>query len=334
MHYMSSKTGKTRESPLGSGPLPRPGHFLTGEELSRDELAALLSHAEALKRDRDAGAGAGAGAGARRPLAGRTMALLFEKPSLRTRMSFTVAIQELGGSVVESVSSDSKKEEPEDVARVLSGYVQGIMLRCHAHSQLERMASRSRVPIINGLSDEHHPCQALADLQTLQQRFGELRGLTLAYVGDGNNVLHSLLLLAPSLGAHLRYACPPGYEPDAMIARRAALRAREGGGRITACSSPARAVQGANAIYTDVWTSMGFESQKDDRERVFRPYQVNLGLYEKAAGDAILMHCLPMNRGQEITDEMAEHPCSALFQQSENRLHAQKALLCRLFSER
>jgi ornithine carbamoyltransferase len=302
----------------------RPPHFLTGEELDRPSLLALLDKAEDFRINRSRPAGV-----ADRPLVGKTIALLFEKPSLRTRVSFTVAIQELGGMTVESMTETSKKEEPEDVIRVLGGYVHGVMLRCHAQRQLERMASCSTIPIINGLSDDHHPCQALADLLTLRQHFGGLEGVELAYVGDGNNVLHSLLLLGPILGVHVRYACPKGYEPNALVVRSALKRSREGKGSIKACASPQEAARGANAIYTDVWTSMGFEVEngKKDRENAFRPYQVNAALYREATPGAILLHCLPMIRGHEITDEMADHPNSALIRQSENRLHAQKALL-------
>jgi len=297
-------------------------NFLTGEELSRDELAGLLDYSVELKKTRDQGS-----QGPRFP--GKHLAL-FEKPSLRTRMSFSIAMSELGGSVVESLTSTSKREEPEDMVRVLAGYVDSVMLRTHGHDVLERMAKVSSIPIINGLSDSHHPCQALADLMTLKQRFGKLQGLKLAYVGDGNNVLHSLLLLAPFLGVHLSYACPEGYEPDAMILRRAHVRASEGGGSISSFVEPEPAVKGAHAVYTDVWTSMGFEGHEGAREEAFEKYQLNESLYALASPGALVMHCLPMLRGKEISDAMADHPCSALFAQSENRLHVQKALLVAL----
>lgn len=307
-------------------------HFLTGEELSRTELLGLIQLAEDLKVSRAQGRPAGSKPS---PLLNQTLALVFEKPSLRTRMSFTVAMQELGGSTVESVSANVKHEEPEDVARVLSGYVQAVMLRTHDQSLLERMASHSKATIINGLSDLHHPCQALADLQTLRQKFGEIQGIKLAYIGDGNNVLHSLALLAPFVGVELRYACPKGYEPSSFIVKKAKARAKEGGGSITAFKTPEDAVKGANAIYTDVWTSMGFEKQKAERERAFAGYQLNRKLFKLAAPGAIALHCLPMVRGLEITDEIADDPeVSALFQQSENRLHAQKALLLTLLGGR
>jgi ornithine carbamoyltransferase len=300
-------------------------HFLTGEELSRSDLLGLLDFAQELKTGRAQGR-------LEKRLTGKSLALIFEKPSLRTRMSFQIAMQELGGFVVESSSQTSKKEEPEDIARVLAGYVHAVMFRTHEHKLAERMASKSPIPVINGLSDTHHPCQALADLLTLRQRFNSFEGLSIAYVGDGNNVLHSLLLLAPRVGVHVRYACPRGYEPSAFIVKKAKARAKEGGGSIAAFTDPAAAVKGANAVYTDVWVSMGFEGNDEERESAFADYQLNETLYAAAAPGAVIMHCLPMLRGKEITDGMADHANSVLFQQSENRLHVQKALLAGLLA--
>ena len=300
-------------------------HFLTGEELSKTELLDLLALAETLKRERKAGV-------ARRDLAGKNMTLLFEKPSLRTRVSFTVALQELGANAVELVSALRKKEEPKDTVGVLGAYSHAIMVRTYEHKILEKMAEASPVPIVNGLSDSHHPCQVLADLQTLQQSFGKLEGLRVAYVGDGNNMLHSLLLLLPFLGVHITYACPPGFEPNAFIVKNARARALEGGGSITAYTSPKDAVRGTNAIYTDVWASMGQESEELEREKAFSDYQVNEELYGLTAPGAIVLHCMPMVRGKEITDAMADHPQSRLYPQAENRLHAQKALLLGLMA--
>lgn len=293
-------------------------HLLTGEELSREELQDLLDMAEVLRVERQM---------ERKPLQHKNVALLFEKPSLRTRVSFTVAIQELGGNVIELTSSVRKKEEPEDTIRVLEGYVQGVMLRTHDHKTLEKMTKVSKIPVINGLSDTHHPCQALADLQTLQQTFKKIKGLKIAYVGDGNNVLHSLLLLAPFLGAEVSYACPKGFEPNSFVLRRAKARCKDSGGAIHAFTDPVSAVKGAHAIYTDVWTSMGFEEEEMNRKKIFKNYQINEELYAHAAPGALIMHCMPMVRGLEITDTMVEHENSALFRQSENRLYAQKALL-------
>ncbi len=300
-------------------------HVLTGEELSRDELQALLDLADELKESRASGK-------LEPVLAGKQLAMIFEKPSLRTRASFAVAIHELGGHFVESTSQTSKKEEPEDLVRVLAGYFHAVMVRTHEHHNLERMAAKSPIPVINGLSDTHHPCQVLADLLTLKQTFKDLKGLEVAYIGDGNNMLHSLLLLLPFLGVNLRYACPAGYEPNAFIVKTANARAKEGGGKITACPDPVTAVKGANAVYTDVWASMGFESESDERAQAFEGFQLNEELYAHANPNAVVMHCLPMLRGKEITDAMADHPNSVLFKQSENRMHAQKALLIGLLT--
>jgi ornithine carbamoyltransferase len=294
-------------------------HFLTGEELSHTELLNLLQVAEELRKSR--------GAKKFKTMDGQTMALIFEKPSLRTRLSFTVGVQELGGNVIELNSSQKKFEEPEDTIRVLQGMVHGVMLRTFEHENLERMVSKSKIPVINGLSDLHHPCQALADLQTLLQTFGKLKGLKLAYIGDGNNVLHSLLLMLPMAGVDVHYSCPKDFEPDPAILERAHLRAAKTGAKVRAFKTPKAAVKGVHAIATDVWTSMGSEDKADSRLSAFAGYQINLELYSHARPDAIVMHCLPMIKGQEITAEMVEHPSSALFQQAENRLHAQKALM-------
>lgn len=298
-------------------------HFLTGTELGRGDLLALLDHADQLKKDR-------AACRLSQELKGKTLALMFEKPSLRTHLSFAVAMRELGGEVVESFSLNRKKEEPEDVARVVSGFCHGVMLRTHEHSILDRFAAYSKVPLINGLSDTHHPCQTLADLLTLKQVFGELQGLKVAYVGDGNNILHSLLLLAPLVGVSVSYATPAGYEPSAFILRQARHIGAETGATIEGTQKPEKAVKGAHAVYTDVWTSMGFEEEGGSRDAAFQGYQLNANLFAHAAPNAIVLHCLPMVRGKEITDEMADHPRSEIFRQSENRLHAQKALLARM----
>ena len=295
-------------------------HFLTGEELSQTELLDLLFQAEKLQETRGVFT-------LSEPLKDKTIALIFEKPSLRTRLSFTVGIQELGGQVVELTGSQKKSEDPEDTIRVLQGMVHGVMLRTFEHSTLERMVKHATVPVINGLSDLHHPCQALADLLTLKQKFKVLQGLKLAYIGDGNNVLHSLLLLAPYLGVDVHYACPEGYQPNAEILKRAQIRAIFGGAKIKKFQTPTEAVSGVHAIYTDVWTSMGFEKENEVRLKAFEGYQLNMELFNQALPNAIAMHCLPMIKGQEITEEVAEHSRSALFQQAENRLHAQKALL-------
>jgi len=298
-------------------------HFLTGTELGRGDLSLLLDSAEQFRKDREAGKISS-------ELRGKTLALMFEKPSLRTHLSFAVAMRELGGEVVESFSLNRKKEEPEDVAQVVSGYCHGIMLRTHEHSILERFASKSKIPLINGLSDNHHPCQILADLLTLKQCFGKMEGLKLAYVGDGNNILHSLLLLGPMLGVNISYSSPVGFEPSAFVLKQARHIASETGAKIEGTTKPEKTVRGANAVYTDVWTSMGFEAEGAGRDAAFQGYQLNAKLFALAEPNAIIMHCLPMIRGKEITDEMADHPRSMIFRQSENRLHAQKALLAKM----
>jgi ornithine carbamoyltransferase len=294
-------------------------HLLTGEEFSPDDINSLLMLAGELKKKRKEGYGSTL-------LKGKNLALLFEKPSLRTRFSFAVAMAELGGNVIESVGETRKKEEPEDVARVLGGYCHGVMVRTHGDDLLKRMAKTSKIPIINGLSDLHHPCQILADFLTLKERFGKLEGLRMTYIGDGNNILHSLLLLAPQLGIDLHYCCPKGCEPNDDILQRALKYS------ITPCSSPQSAAKDMCAIYTDVWASMGFENKKD--ENLFKGFQVNEDLMTYARSDAVFMHCLPMARGKEVSQTLPDMPCSVIFEQSENRLHLQKALLIQLLGSK
>lgn len=300
-------------------------HFLTGEEWSSEELQNILNLAATLKKER--------AEGLLRPLLkDKTIVMLFDKPSLRTRLSFSVAINELGAHSIESIGSSRKTEEPEDVIRVLAGYAHGLMIRTFDHSYVEKMARLSTIPIINGLTDSHHPCQVMADLLTLQERFTNLKGLRLAYIGDGNNMLHSLMLLCPRLGIELHYACPVGYEPNAFIMKTSKQLAQEGGGSITAHATPESAASTAHALYTDVWTSMGFEHEEIARESAFEGYQINEALLAKADPKAIVLHCMPMVRGKEISQNLPDHPQSAIFQQSENRLHVQKAILVKLMS--
>lgn len=299
-------------------------HFLTGEELTQPELLHLIDTAEQFRKNRKFVPHG--------PMFGKTFALVFEKPSLRTRVSFSVGVHELGGTALVIDSAQKKYEDPEDTVRVMQGMVHGMMLRTFDHSIFERMTSVAKMPIINGLSDQHHPCQALADLQTLQQHFGKLRGLKICYVGDGNNILHSLLLLAPWAGVDVHYACPKGYEPDSKILALAQKRAALAKAKIQSFTSAAAAAKDVDALYTDVWTSMGFEADAQKREKAFVGYQVNLALLAHAKPTAIVMHCLPMNKGKEITADIVEHPRSALFAQAENRLHAQKALLFGIYN--
>jgi ornithine carbamoyltransferase len=295
-----------------------PSHFLTGTELSPTQTRALLEHALLLKKQR-------AENNLLPLLQGQHLALLFDKPSLRTRFSFTVAMRELGGDVVESVSDTRKAEEPEDQVRVLAGYCKAIMVRTFEDAHLVRMRNASSIPIINGLSNLHHPCQILADMLTLLEVFTHLKGLRLTYIGDGNNILHSLLWMAPVLGVDIHYCCPPTRQPESTIVAQAQAALCAGSGKIASFESPAEAVVGAHAVYTDVWTSMGFEGSV--QESVFEGFQVNEALMAKAEPNAVCMHCLPMVRGKEISETLADQPCSVIFQQSENRLHAQKALL-------
>ncbi len=295
-------------------------HCLTGEEFSPAEITALLQQAAELKAIRVKGE-------FQPYLKFQQLALLFDKPSLRTRFSFTVAMRELGGDVIESLIDTRKPEEPEDQARVLAGYCHAIMVRTHEDASLQRMSQVSSIPIINGLSNLHHPCQILADLLTLKEAFNTLSGLRLSYVGDGNNVLHSLLLLAPAVGITVHYACPENRQPDPAILARAKDRAP---GKIQGFQTPQEAVVGANAVYTDVWISMGFENQVDEAH--FAAFQVNEDLMQLADAKAVFMHCLPMVRGKEVSHSLPDSPCSVIFQQSENRLHVQKALLLKLLN--
>jgi ornithine carbamoyltransferase len=298
-------------------------HLLTGEELSVEEVHSILQLASKLKEHRNEGQ-------ASTLLKGKHLALLFEKPSLRTRFSFSIAMHELGGNVIESIGDTRKKEEPEDVVRVLEGYCHAMMVRTHGDAILDRMSQVSTIPIINGLSDLHHPCQILADLLTLQEAFETLKGLKIVYVGDGNNILHSLLLLAPQMGIHLHYCCPQACLPNDEIVERALLRAQSTTGSITECSSPLTAVHEAHAVYTDVWASMGFENKTD--ETLFCGFQINEKLMKNALPGAIFMHCMPMNRGKEVSETLPDTSASVIFQQSENRLHVQKALLASLMT--
>jgi ornithine carbamoyltransferase len=295
---------------------------LSVADLSTEDILALLNKALELKRFPNPDF---------RPLAGKTAALVFQKPSLRTRVSFEVAVLELGGHAVYLSPAEiqlGQREGVVDAARVLSRYVDAIIARVFLHSDVAGLAAHASVPVINALSDREHPCQILADLLTLYERHGTLRGVRLAYIGDGNNVAHSLALAAPGLGIDLRFACPDGYEPDPLIMDQAL--AGTNSGAIELFRDPREAVQGADAVYTDSWYSMGQESEADVRAPVFRRYQINAQLLSYAAPNAIAMHCLPAHRGQEITDEVMDGPASAVYDQAENRLHAQKALLLRL----
>ena len=290
-------------------------------DFSTDDLVRLLDLTQHVKQSRPRFASA---------LKGRYITLLFEKPSLRTRFTFELAIKQLGGDAVTQVGPVAEREPLKDVARNLDRWTDAIVARVFAQQTIEDLAEWSRVPVINALSDMYHPCQALADMFTLKEQFGRLKGLKLAYVGDGNNVAHSLLLNAVRLGINCSIATPRGFEPNADIVLQAAQLADDHGAEIEITNDPEQAVAAAHAVYTDVWASMGQESEAEQRKMIFAPYQVNDALMAEARQDAVFMHCLPAKRGQETTDEVMESSQSVVFDQAENRLHVQKALLLTL----
>ncbi len=265
-------------------------------------------------------------------LKGRYLGLLFEKPSLRTRLTFELAIKQLGGDSVRLTGPIADREPVKDIARNLARWTDAIVARTFSQETVDELAQWSRVPVINALTDMYHPCQALADMFTLKEHFGDLRGLKLAYVGDGNNVAHSLLLCCSRLGVHCSVATPLGYEPKPAILERARRFAAVSGGEIEIVRCPAAAVKSAHAVYTDVWAGMGQEFEVESRKRIFGPYQVNETLLAQARPDAIFMHCLPARRGSEVTDGVMECARSVVFDQAENRLHIHKALLLMLLA--
>ncbi|HUU02913.1 MAG TPA: ornithine carbamoyltransferase [Myxococcota bacterium] len=265
-----------------------------------------------------------------RPLAGKTLAMVFQKPSLRTRMSFEAGMHRYGGHAIYLGPEDiklGKRESTADIARNLSRFAAGIMARVFDHRDIVELAANASVPVINGLSDKLHPCQILADLQTMREKKGPLAGLKMAFLGDGNNVAHSLLFGCAKVGMHLRLAVPAGYDPDPEILSTARNVASGTGSKLSVTHNLAEALEGVDAVYTDVWASMGQESEKKKREQVMRPYQLNAGALAMAKPDAIVLHCLPAHRGDEITDEVIDGPQSAVFDQAENRLHAQMGFL-------
>jgi ornithine carbamoyltransferase len=304
-------------------------HFLSIADFSATELWQFLHKAKELKDELKT-------TGHNQPLlAGKTLGMVFQKPSLRTRVSFEVGMLHLGGHALYLSPNEiglGGRESVPDVARVLSGYVDGIMARVFSHQHILQLAEYSSVPVINGLSDFNHPCQALADVFTIWEHFGRVEGLKLAYVGDGNNVATSLVTIMAKLGGHFSIATPPGYALSAAVLADAQQLAEETHVTITATHDPTVAVAGADVIYTDVWTSMGQEKETQERLKVFPPYQVNSRLVAQAGSQAVVMHCLPAHRGEEITDEVADGAQSLLFPQAENRLHAQKGILALLLS--
>ncbi len=301
--------------------------FLAVSDYTSQEIQELLDLAIALKKEYFASGNP--------PLfKGKVLAMIFQKPSLRTRVSFDMAMRHMGGDALYLSPAEiglGKRESIADIARVMSGYVHAMMARVFDHEHVLELAKWSSIPVVNGLSDYNHPCQAMADAQTIQEEFGKAKGLNVAYVGDGNNVAVSLMHVSAKLGWNFTIASPEGYDikPQAVeIARQIAAGT---GSKLTFIRDPHEAVKGANVIYTDTWTSMGQEEETARREKVFPPYQVNAGLVGEADKNVIVMHCLPAHRNQELTDEVADGPHSRIFPQAHNRLHAQKAILARLF---
>jgi len=304
-------------------------HFLTLQDYTAAELTYLLDLAIELKDKQRRG----------EPhpfLAGKTLGMIFEKPSTRTRVSFEVGMWQLGGHALFLSSQElqiGRGEPIRDTAAVLSRYVDGIMIRTFAQSTVEELACHATVPVINGLTDRYHPCQALADLMTIRERKGLLRGLRVAYLGDGNNVAHSLMLGCTKLGVHINVGAPSGYWPLADVTAKAEQNAAASGCGITITSDPVAAVKGADVLYTDVWASMGQEHEKIKRREIFAPYQVNKEILAQARPEVIVMHCLPAYRGEEITADVLEGEHSVVLDQAENRMHAQKALMAALMGD-
>jgi ornithine carbamoyltransferase len=293
-------------------------------DLAPDEIGALIDLAVRVKADPAPWSAA---------LAGRTLGLLFEKPSTRTRVSFEVAMNRLGGSALSldpQTSQMGRGEGIADTARTLSRYLDVLMVRTYEHATVQEWARYATVPVINGLTDHAHPCQALSDLLTIRERLGRLTGVVLAYVGDGNNVANSLLLAGARVGMTVRVATPPAYAPSEAVVNRARADAQTGGGQIVLTSEPKEAAQGADVVYTDVWASMGQEEERERRRKDLAAYRVDAALMAQARDDAAFMHCLPAHRGEEVSAEVMDGPRSIVFDQAENRLHMQKAVLLRL----
>jgi len=302
-------------------------HFLAISDLSPSEVQDLLDLAVRLKKEYfDKG---------NQPLfKGKVLGMIFQKPSLRTRVSFDMAMRHMGGDALYLSPTEiglGKRESIADIARVLSGYVQALMARVFEHDHVIQLAKWSSIPVVNGLSDYNHPCQGMADALTIQEKFGKKKGLNVTYVGDGNNVAVSLMHVSAKLGWNFTIANPEGYDLNPTSIENAKKIAKETGSKLSFLHDPHEAVRGAQVIYTDTWTSMGQEEETARREKVFPPYQVNTKLVGEAEKDVIVMHCLPAHRNQELTDDVADGPHSVIFPQAHNRLHAQKAILARLF---
>lgn len=293
------------------------------QDFTREEIETILKTAEMMKIWNKIGK-------SHRVLEGKTLAMIFQKPSTRTRISFEVGIYQLGGYGLYLNAQDLQLRRGEtiaDTARVLSRYVDGIMARVFDHQDVVDLAKYGSVPVINGLSDFSHPCQALADYMTIKEKKGRIEGIKVVYVGDGNNVAHSLMIAGTKLGANVVVATPEGYEPDARVIKWAEENAAESGGSFELLHDPVQAVKDADVIYTDVWASMGQEAEAEERRKVFMPFQVNKDLVKHAKKDYIFMHCLPAHRGEEVTDDVVDSPNSVVFDEAENRLHAQKAAM-------
>ncbi|MED0657217.1 ornithine carbamoyltransferase [Anoxybacillus ayderensis] len=300
--------------------------FLTLADYSKEEIEYLLHLALELKEKQQNGE-------RYTPLSGKTLAMIFEKPSTRTRVSFEVGMVQLGGHALHLSSRDlqiGRGETIADTARVLSEYVDAIMIRTFEHEKVEELAHYATIPVINGLTDDDHPCQALADLLTIYEVKGKLQGLKLAYIGDGNNMAHALMLAAAKVGMHCAVASPKGYEPKEAVVKEAKSIANESGATIVVTNDPYEAIADADVVYTDVWASMGQESEANERMHVFAPFQVNETLVQQAKSDFMFLHCLPAHRGEEVTEGVIDGVRSYIFQQAGNRLHAQKALLVSL----
>ncbi len=303
-------------------------HLLSMQDLSSSEINAILDEAAELKEKLQKG----------KPhelLKGKTLGMIFEKPSLRTRVTFETGMTQLGGHAIYLAPADiqlGERESVPDVARNLSRWVDVVMARLFKHDIIVELARYSSVPVINGLTNLHHPCQTLSDLLTIREHKGKLNGLKIAWIGDGNNVCNSLLLGCTLVGTNISVACPHGYEPPADILKQARDNAKKSGAKVELTTDPKQAVDGADVIYTDVWVSMGQEKEARERMKAFKDYQVNAQLLKGAKPDSIVMHCLPARRGQEITDDVIDGPHSVVWDQAENRMHAQKALLVSLLT--
>jgi ornithine carbamoyltransferase len=298
-------------------------HLLTLLALTPGDLIGLLDRADRLKAQHRSGE-------AHRPLTGKTLGLLFEKASTRTRVSFETAMNQLGGSGLTLSASDLQLKRGEtvaDTARVLSRYLDALVIRTFGHDQLEAWAAAATIPVVNGLTDLHHPCQAMGDLMTIRERFGALKGLKLAYIGDGNNVAHSLIEGAAQTGIEIHLACPKGYGPNPRIVEASRIVAKQTGAQIETMEEPRKAARNADVLYTDVWVSMGQEKEAKSRLKKFKPYQINDKLLSVAKPSAVVMHCLPAHRGMEITGDVMDGKQSIVWDQAGNRLHVQKAIL-------